>query len=95
MSRMQGGFGSDRGSGGRGGGSRGFGDRGSFGGGDRGRFGGGDRRGSFGGGGDRGGFGGGGMNKKSNPGENLRRVKWDQVQVYNCFLFHLLYTNAL
>ena len=81
---MQGGFGSDRGSGGRGSGSRGFGDRGSFGGGDRGRF----------GGGDRGGFGGGGMNKKSNPGENLRRVKWDQVQVHKNLLVYPYFTNA-
>lgn len=68
-SRMQNGFGGgDRGSGGRGGG-RGFGS-------DRGRFG--ERRGSFGGGGDRGGFGGNGSMKKQNPGEHLRRVKWDQ-----------------
>jgi len=56
-------------------GQNGFGDRGRFGGGgsfggDRGRFG--DRRGGF---GDRGGgFGG----KRSNPGEHLKRVKWDQ-----------------
>lgn len=66
-------FGNDRGSrgyGGGGGGDRGrFGDRGGgFGGGDRGRFG--DRGGGYG--------GGGGMREKSNPGGNLRKVKWDQ-----------------
>lgn len=68
-SSRSGGFGSDRG--------RSFGSGGGSFGGDRGRFGerrfGDSRSGGF---GDRG--GGGPMRGKSNPGENLRRVKWDQ-----------------
>ena len=60
-------------------GGRGFGSSGGGFGSDRGRFG--DSRGSF---GDRNrGFGdrGGGMKSKSNPGEHLRRVKWDQYSL--------------
>ena len=34
------------------------------------------------------------MNKKSNPGENLRRVKWDQVQVHKNLLVYPYFTNA-